>query len=177
MKNITKALGIVGIAGASFLPLKSEGQEKSMEEYFAVGKKLDTLQTLATNYFNLAKISYNTCVFENHMKVPASCFEILIENLNKSEEALENYVSIFEKNKVYEDKGVKITHGRDLNPDEAKEWIKNEGLILEYITNFLKNLSKETEEKFVNQIDYTTKQTHSYFPQEGMLDFSDILDK
>ena len=27
MKNITKALGIAGIVGASFLPLKSEGQD------------------------------------------------------------------------------------------------------------------------------------------------------
>jgi len=45
------------------------------------------------------------------------------------------------------------------------------------IKNFLEDPSEEANKNFVNQIDSTTKQTNSYFPPEGVLDFSEILDK
>ncbi len=179
MKNLIKTLGIAGIVGASFLPMRdAQGQEtknaSSFKEHLQISKELDTLQDLTINEFNDAKKNYNICANEGGNFL---CVYALVGGISLSKKYLEQYISLFEKNKVLKENYANIKYDRDLSITEAREFINNMDLIIEDIAEFIKNPSKEKGDKWQNSFNSTINQTNLYFPPEGVIDLRGILEE
>src|SRR3989338_8390906 len=103
MKTLKNYLvsGMIGLASFGIFGSEGYGQSERRDAIFNIGNKLDSLQDLATENYNRTKINFNKCILEEKNDLP--CFNIILKYLPLSKKALEEYISFFEKNKIYED--------------------------------------------------------------------------
>ena len=180
MKTIIKTLGIVG---ASFFGFNSYGQTQDttnyLREFLNMDKTLDSLEIIAVKEYNNGKIEYNNCIEQCIKKETRNfhCVGICLEYISKSKKALEEYVSLFGKFKVYDSEDYTLRTFRDLNINESKEWIENEEKLIKLLNDFLNNPSREKENAWIDQYENTLLKTNSYFPEEGILYFNGLLDE
>ncbi|KHO55435.1 MAG: hypothetical protein QT10_C0001G0039 [archaeon GW2011_AR19] len=177
--------GLIGLGGLGIFGNVSYWQKNynkdtaykinPLKKFINQGNQLDSLQDLATENYNHARINLNKCILREKNDLP--CFNIFLEYLPLSKKALEEYISFFEKSKIYEDSTFTMEMGRDLSISEAKEWVKNEELMIDYASKFLESPSKEKEKILADHFSYTTKCTNSYFPPEGTIDIGVFEDK
>ena len=129
----------------------------------------------------LGRFSQKTALANGHFVKDTQKFVTMPPRVLAMKEELlqknEKIRKFFEKSKIYEDSTFTMEMGRDLSISEAKEWVKNEELMIDYASKFLESPSKEKEKILADHFSYTTKCTNSYFPPEGTIDIGVFEDK